>query len=631
LKYALSNDARARAVAKDLVRLAKEYKIELPLTTAQKTTAALFGYANWNGLMSEIGSGVGPEDHELAPGDLAVRRGVQREVLVGLGFDSPQADRVLALLRPTGRKEGSIQAFPRVWPIQTNDDHHPSRFKAVVNRFQGDGYYGWNGDYYALEDIMSKWARNRPHVSMDLEACTASEALENLCEEVDGLSGATGHVVEVSALISDVSGSEDLSEGWDSMPSDPAGLTGYYFHFGNHRFPSPFKGVGIAGCYVKIYQVNDGGMALPAIVEFLFTTSPEFERDLDDSTLDNSAYVEMRSLLRNVGVSFSPFEGETIGDALHNDNGSEHSDEYFESWRPYLDVAIEAAWRSLKVYRGRSVPAQEALFVDSHQSDFAKLERSRSDIETISKMKEISLESDEFPVRFLGRTPPASDVSYEEMRSSPYPRNDSGPSNFTNEHVESKLADIDEASSPRSIYFCGKAALDMCDDLMPDNVLVANYKLLANANIMHGAYFAEEDGLIAAARAVLSSGLRASVDFLHGAVIVFAQQNEVELAKEAVRLMERDAPSAPLSRAGRLLVTARFGSSGEIEQEVAEFVDDLPDVARRILAMKDEPWEWFRVGKYKDEAQMNDHAACVFGAPFKRLGLTEKIKSRLVS
>lgn len=625
MKYALSNDARARSVAKDLVKLAKDFNVKLPLTSAQKATAGLFGYTDWNDLMSEIGGGVGPEDHELTAADLDARRTLQRGVLLGMGFDAPQAERIISLLRPTGRTEASIKAFPKVWPIQTNSDHHPSRFRIVLDRFRQDEYYGWDGVYDSLGDIVAGWASMRPLVPMDLEACTTAYVLENLAEVVDSLSRQTGHVVEVSALVSTVPGSEDLTEGWDVMPRDPAGLTFYYFHFGNHRFPSPFKGVGVDGCYVNVVE---GESDLPDSVDFTFTTSPEFERDVD-LMLDNSPFIEMRGLLRNVDVSFSPGEGETIGDALKNYNGSEYSEEYVAAWRPYLQVSIEAVWRSLKLYRGRSIPSNDALFVDSHQAHFAKLERSTSEINTIAKLKEISEEGEDFPVRFLGRVPPDSTVCHEEMWSSPYPRGDSGPSKFTHEHVESKLADFDEVSRPWSIYYCGKAALEMCDDLS-DDIEVARYRLVANANIMNGAHFLGAADAVESAKAVLSSGLPEAIGSLHGAVIVFLQANEFELSKEAVALMEKIAPDIPMSKAARLLVAARLGTSHEVERMASEFTASFPDVVRRLLARDQEPWGWFR-DQYEDDADMNDHVACVFRAPFKRAGLIEKLKSRFAS
>ncbi|MNU26906.1 hypothetical protein D3C71_152870 [compost metagenome] len=626
MKYALSNDARARAVAKDLARLSKERGVKLPLTSAQNVTARLFGYVDWQSLLACVGQERGPEDHELSKDAATERRVGQIDTLVKAGFGKDAAA-VLDALRPTGREQASIEKKPRISRVQTGVNYHPNRMRNSLNDLNLT--YVLNEHYDALPDLMNEWGSKRFVHPLDREIYP-DWTINSLIMKFDAFCFETGHVVDVSAIVSDAPDIAILDEKWTAVPKDPADLTEYYFHFGNHRFPSPFKDIGIDGCYVSTHYEFPGEEGGPSAISITFTTSPEIAPDFDDVLFDNEPEVDLRSVLRVVEVIWSDTYGEHAGSGIHADNESEHSDEYVDAWRPYLEKPLCAAWTALKAYRQRQIPIHDALYADSFKEDFLRLERATTDNAVVDRMRQIAenCEMDQdFPVRFMGKVPPSEDIYLEEMAASPFPRADSGPERYDIDHVHSKLADALQMERPWSMYLCAKEALRMCGDLeasdpATEHVLLKSCALIMNAANMIGA----GKWALEALEAVTRSRLPEVIDYLPGAVIVLVRAGLEEDARNASLRLAELAPGTCFAALSELLVAATFSERHVRDTFLRNFVENHEEAAKRILRLKAEPWNWFsRDGRYGDDEI--DYAACMFKEPLNVAGIRDSLKA----
>jgi hypothetical protein len=626
MKYALANDARARSVAKDLARLAKEYNLKLPLTSAQNVTARLFGYSDWQDLLANVGQGRGPEDHELSKESATERRADQFETLVNAGFGT-EAGAVLDALRPTGREQASMEANPRIWPVQIGVNHHPNRMRVALDEL--DGTYIMHGKFDALPEYMSEWESKRFVHPLDRESNSA-HAINSLLMTFEIFREEAGHVVDVSAIVSDKPDTSVLDEKWSALPDDLADLGRYYFHFGNHRFPSPFKDIGIDGCYVSALDEVLDENGNPGGFSFTFTTSPEIAPGFDDVLFDNEPELDLRSVLRVVEIICSDMDGEHVGSAINAANESEHSDEYVDAWRPYLERPLCAAWTALKAYRARQSPIYDALDADSFKEDFSRLERATTDQAVVDRMRQIAENSgmdQDFPVRFMGKTPPSADIYLEEMAASPFPVAGSGPERYDMNHVLSKLADALQMERIWSLYECAKEALRMCGDLDASDPTTEHVTVKARAMVMNGAHMVGDGKrALEAASAVLRSQLPEVVDYLPGAVIVLAAAGLEEDARNTSARLSEAAPGTPMAALSELLVAAIFSERHVRDTLLRKFVDHHEDAAKCILRLKVEPWNWFsRDGSYGDDEI--DYAACMFNEPLRRAGVREILQA----
>jgi hypothetical protein len=268
--------------------------------------------------------------------------------------------------------------------------------------------------------------------------------------------------------------------------------------------------------------------------------------------------------------------------------------------------------------------------VDSFEEDFAKLERAATDKAIVDRMRQIAENSEDLPVRFMGRTPPAEDVCRDEMAAAPYPVRGSGPDRYDMDHVRSKLADALDMWRPWSTYLCAEEALRMCADLDPTDPATQRAVLKANAFIMNGAHMVEEhDRALEAALEVHRSPLPEVVEYLPGAVIVFVDAGREDEARSAAARLEKLArPGAPIVAVATMLVLAKFSKPQIIETATMKLVALFPDVTQRLLTLEVDPWGWFfRDGAaYEDEADQNDHAACMFRKPLKLAGAMAGVK-----
>lgn len=630
MQYALANDARARSVAKDLARLAKERGVKLPLTSAQNVTARLFGYSDWQDLLANVGQGRGPEDHELPEVAAMERWADQIEVLVNAGFKGDSVASVLDALRPTGRDQASMEAKPRVWPVQIGANHHPNRMRDALADL--DGTYILHGDFDVLPEYMSEWESKRFVHPLDRETYSGW-TISSLLMTFDRFSYENGHVVDVSAIVSDAPDMAILNEKWSDLPRDPADLEDYYFHFGNHRFPSPFKDIGIDGCYVSGSDLLDEN-GKPSAIIFTFTTSPEIAPGFEDVLFDNEPELEFRSVLRVVEIMCSDnMNGDGIGSAISADNESEHEDSYVDAWRPYLEKPLCAAWTALKAYRARQMPIYDALYADSFKQDFLKIERAATDNAVVDRMRQIAENSEadqDFPVRFMGKIPPSADIYLDEMAASPFPLAGSGPERYEMDHVLSKLADALQMERVSSLYECAKEALRMCGDLDAADPATERVSARASALVMNGAHMVGEGKpALEAVNAILRSRIPEVVDYLPGAVIVLVRAGLEEDARKASLRLAELAPGTSFAALSELLVSATFSERHVRDAMLKKFIDDHEDTAKCILRLKVDPWNWFaRDGRHGEDE--SDYAACMFNEPLRLAGVREILQGLVV-
>jgi hypothetical protein len=106
MRFNFSDVRRAKRLARDLQRELGKLGHKVGLTTAQTLAAKLYGYASYVDLKACIGIGVPSAWDEEAPAPVVeARREYQVNALVQEGIGNTTAEAVIALLRPTGKRD----------------------------------------------------------------------------------------------------------------------------------------------------------------------------------------------------------------------------------------------------------------------------------------------------------------------------------------------------------------------------------------------------------------------------------------------------------------------------------------------------------------------------------------------
>jgi hypothetical protein len=416
--YNLQNDVRARKVAKDLARLAKQQGMSVKLPAVQNAVAKMMGHADWKVMLASIGTtpSTGPEDHELDEIALAVRRAEQINAIKGLGFDSEQAKDLLTKLRPTGRTGASIAKAGRLAVIQTGLDYHPMRMAALWEELF-HSLPGFSGSGEDLEERLAVWAEQRSMLSMDRSFCM----LEN--GEVSGKIDTIFEVLDTTSIVMDASTLATTLANQELSPAVYANIPkayhpGVYVHFGANAFPSPYRDAGVEGAYVNYHHYKDGVAGIPDSVNVMLVCSNPFQLDNgwdDGSHMMKDDLQELRNLLRGAWVEFSPGENETLADGIQVfEDEQEEEFEPGEGWVDYIKAPAIAALQAVKLVVDRKVVPVDAVTVDTGEALVRRLERATIE----DQFLKAAANDERTPVvRYLGRTAPGDTVTTEYTQS----------------------------------------------------------------------------------------------------------------------------------------------------------------------------------------------------------------------
>ncbi|WP_327210281.1 hypothetical protein [Rhizobium leguminosarum] len=363
IAYRMKNDIRAKKVLKDLSRMLKEAGVETKHARLQDAVAGLFGYKNWAELNGSIGGmmkDVGPEDHELEPAALFVRKAAQASAIESLGVPKEKAVEMLAKLRPTGRAGGSVEASRRVPVVSTRHDYHPYRLYgawADLEAFVDD----FDGSSYGAEELLASWSEGRGMHPLDAEVCRrpSSENEFNI-DSALAVVWDSHLIVDASAMIDVLAAPVDEAT-FEALPD--AYREDIYVHFGVNAFPSPYPHVGIEGAYVKIDASDEPGEP-PVSVGVKIVCSSPFHEMLDHAEPPLEDVMQnLRDLMRGPYIGFNPSGGETFLDGLAA--FSEEEGENAARWTDYVTMPMAIALNAVKALASGKVPVADAVLDDS--------------------------------------------------------------------------------------------------------------------------------------------------------------------------------------------------------------------------------------------------------------------------
>jgi hypothetical protein len=419
MPYFLVSDARPRAVAKDLVQIAKEQNLKLTVTSAQALSARLFGYQNWHDLQKSIGTDgrLGPEDNELTEAELSARRSTQLQHLRLGGFSETGIEIVLNKLRPTARGQSAGVARALV-AYPGEERYHPNRIADVWFRIDEHcENFDRDFDHYYSEavDILREWARGRDLLVLDRVLCedvggATETALESILEDTRK----RGWILDAST-ISDLDASEFGEEILTSVPKDwhHAAL---YVHLGKNAFPSPYADVGVEGVYLGI-DIDETDRECPRafnVSAMVVCSEPDYPNRWGYGGADRSVGIRMRDNLRNGYTAFYTAGEDNLAGCIDYSLSDESTDED-RQWAPFLSAPIYASMNALGRFFAGSLVATDAIPPTS-STILTKIGRSATESQFGAAVA--NWEGDSFCVRILG-TYPELETSPSEFRSDP--------------------------------------------------------------------------------------------------------------------------------------------------------------------------------------------------------------------
>lgn len=379
IKYAMRSEGRARPVAKDIVKLAAEFGLEIKLSAAQETAARLFGYRNWQDMVaSKTDAAQGPEDHELKHEDLAIRLAAQKTVLIEAGFPAEASDDAVRRLRATGRSDGALEALPRFGRLEDDYRYHTDRLNRallMVDDLVGVPQSAESLTFFA--DFLREWAEHRNLLHLDEITIAEPELLETVIEMSSDFCN-EGVVIDASAEATDLArlpvpndltdsiafGSEHLYE----MTEQDRDRITLYVHFGDGLFDSPYEGAGVEGVYVT-FKFNFAIDERPDFIEFALVVSDRSPEVADPG-------MALRNALRMHYLNFSFDEDRWLADEMKELQEADWDPDSLDGvWKPYVMAPLTAALHAIHRYHSPATRRDYALSKGWDPKSARKLER----------------------------------------------------------------------------------------------------------------------------------------------------------------------------------------------------------------------------------------------------------------
>jgi hypothetical protein len=379
IKYAMRSEGRARPVAKDIIKLAAEFGLEIKLSAAQETAARLFGYRNWQDMVaSKTDTAQGPEDHELAHDDLIIRLAAQKAALIEVGFPSEAGDDIVRRLRATGRSDAAFEALPRFGRLQDDHRYHIDRLNRallMVDDLVGVPQSAESLTFFA--DFLREWAEHRSLLHLDEITIEEPELLEMVIEMTSDFCNECV-VIDASAEATDLArlpvpndltdtiafGSEHL---YDMTEWDRDKIT-QYVHFGDGLFDSPYEGAGVEGAYVT-FKFNFAIDERPDFIEFALVVADRSPEVADPG-------MALRNTLRMHYFNFSFDEERWLADELKElQEPALDPDSLDGVWKPYVMAPLTAALHAIHRYHAPATRRDYALSKGWDPRSARKLER----------------------------------------------------------------------------------------------------------------------------------------------------------------------------------------------------------------------------------------------------------------
>lgn len=353
--YAMRTEGRARAVAKDLLKVGAEFGIEMKLAQAQRLSARLFGHEDWAAMRAALQPGAqGPEDHELGEIGLSQRVEAQTQALLEAGFAAGVCADVLSRLRPTARSGGAVEAMSKTASVTDHAVYHPCRLDDATWSFaEALDQDFWELDFWERSEMLAEtvrsWYAAKPSFFADAVTRAQPELLENVLNQT--------HDFYEENLVIDASGC--LSALPDAVPSDlvsciafgddylaqmeeeeRTGIT-HYVHFGDGGFGSPWSDAQVEGVYLT-FGFDFGVDDKPCLVEVSLIAS-------DRSPPVRGDAPRLRNELRAYYHTMFFEEGFGLEEALH-DLSLATDDPFEEMWAPYVVAPMVAALHAVAMY-----------------------------------------------------------------------------------------------------------------------------------------------------------------------------------------------------------------------------------------------------------------------------------------
>lgn len=423
--FRMVSDARARRVARDLRDLLKSEGVVVGLTRAQALTAQIYGYSTWRELIADLGEDFSPDDCQ--EDDLEVAARYQRAArALGTAVTSiGTVQRILMALRPTDRAVLTEHRAALV-ALANPDAFHPVRLRRLVDESELVGAALDEIDRDPVDACGEADLLERAGLAglAVIEAAVADDDLTLLPYDAYAViqrrmlplyAAATRVATGAFALIDAEAVALALAE--RPVP-DLLGPTDHYVHFGAARFPSPYPGLCIEGCYVR--TCPDGDVVVSAVVSPpSFGTAPEaYLEDFETGAmlLAHCRGHTMRLvdiIDGSLSVALAPYADIRAIGAYDAQGRPPFTAGLDGLWRTYLRPAAAAAVNAVATLR--ETPFAERVIGVTVSPDHPvarRLGKARTDQQWQAALQALREETDGSAVLMLGQTPTSAETGY---------------------------------------------------------------------------------------------------------------------------------------------------------------------------------------------------------------------------
>jgi hypothetical protein len=243
--FRMSCRSDASQVALRLRDLLAVEGVFVDIRRARSLAAEILGYRTWSALLSDLNGPVGLDDEIVDVEVVTRRRVLAYSALSPLVADSSVVGRVITALAPTSCERHGARTHRRYADLCAPDAYHPVRFCMLLDHVDlGE----WDDRDEDEDDAIRRLVDRAEGLIASHTEFFPYDGYAVHERRIRPMARLARRVRDEPLRIVDAE-SQALALSVHPLPTSvPAGDR--YVHLGRHRFPSPYPGLGIEGCYV---------------------------------------------------------------------------------------------------------------------------------------------------------------------------------------------------------------------------------------------------------------------------------------------------------------------------------------------------------------------------------------------